>query len=127
MLQDIRSRLGGSHGRASGAEPDGVPPSGPVQVGAEIRAARERQGWSVASVAAELRIRQPYLEAIEAGRVADLPGSAYAIGFLRAYAAAVGLALGAVTAEEIGHHGQPASATLRVPPLGSVWLRYDGE
>jgi hypothetical protein len=24
------------------------------------------------------------------------------------------------------HHGQPASATLRVPPLGAVWLRFAG-
>ena len=24
-------------------------------------------------------------------------------------------------------HGQPASATLRVPPLGALWLRYTGE
>ena len=25
-----------------------------------------------------------------------------------------------------GRHGQPASATLRVPPLGALWLRYAG-
>jgi len=32
--------------------------------------------------------------------------------------------LGAVTAEERSWHGQPASATVRVPPLGALWLRY---
>jgi 1,4-alpha-glucan branching enzyme len=30
--------------------------------------------------------------------------------------------LGAVQATDEGWHGQPASALLRVPPLGSVWL-----
>jgi 1,4-alpha-glucan branching enzyme len=33
--------------------------------------------------------------------------------------------LGGVEAVEGPHHGQPASATLRVPPLGALWLRYD--
>jgi len=32
----------------------------------------------------------------------------------------------AVRAEDVGHHGQPRSAVLRVPPLGTVWLRHDG-
>ena len=30
--------------------------------------------------------------------------------------------LGAVTATSQGWHGRPASASLRVPPLGTVWL-----
>ena len=35
--------------------------------------------------------------------------------------------LGAVTATEDSWHGQPASATLTVPPLGTLWLSYTGE
>lgn len=31
---------------------------------------------------------------------------------------------GGVEATDVMHHGQPASATLRVPPLGALWLRY---
>jgi 1,4-alpha-glucan branching enzyme len=31
--------------------------------------------------------------------------------------------LGAVRAEKVGHHGLPASATIQVPPLATVWLR----
>lgn len=65
--------------------------SGPERVGAELRAARERLGWELPAVATWLRIRQPYLEALEAGRVAELPAAAYALGFLRTYAAALGL------------------------------------
>ena len=38
-----------------------------------------------------LRIRLQYLEALEAGRIGELPGNAYALGFLRTYAAALGL------------------------------------
>ena len=34
---------------------------------------------------------------------------------------------GGVDAHDIGHHGMAASATLRVPPLGAVWLRYTPE
>jgi 1,4-alpha-glucan branching enzyme len=34
--------------------------------------------------------------------------------------------LGGVEATDHVHHGQPASATLRVPPLGALWLRYAG-
>ncbi len=35
--------------------------------------------------------------------------------------------LGAVEAVEDSWHGQPALVTLRVPPLGTVWLRHAGE
>ncbi|MEV6495607.1 alpha amylase C-terminal domain-containing protein, partial [Actinoplanes sp. NPDC051633] len=34
--------------------------------------------------------------------------------------------LGEVHAEEIPWHGMNASASLRVPPLGTVWLHYEG-
>jgi 1,4-alpha-glucan branching enzyme len=33
---------------------------------------------------------------------------------------------GGVEAAESSWHGQPASAVLRVPPLGAIWLRYAG-
>jgi 1,4-alpha-glucan branching enzyme len=35
--------------------------------------------------------------------------------------------MGRVVAEETSWHGQPASATLSVPPLGALWLRFAGE
>jgi 1,4-alpha-glucan branching enzyme len=35
--------------------------------------------------------------------------------------------LGAVTANGGSVHGQPTSATVRIPPLGAIWLRYAGE
>ncbi len=69
----------------------GQPAMGAARVGAELQAARQRLGWHLADVAASLRIRLPHLEAIEQGRVADLPGNAYAVGFVRSYATSLGL------------------------------------
>ena len=60
-------------------------------VGIELKAARGRLGTSRAEFASRLRIREPYIGAIEEGRFADLPGPAYAAGFIRSYADSVGL------------------------------------
>jgi len=68
-----------------------VPAPSPSAVGGVLRAARQRQGLTVEDVAVALRIRRPYIEAIENGRVSDLPAPAYAIGFVKTYAAALGL------------------------------------
>ncbi|WP_048862347.1 helix-turn-helix domain-containing protein, partial [Acidisphaera rubrifaciens] len=64
---------------------------GLARLGADLRTARLRLGWDLADVAAGLRIRLSYLEALERGHAAGLPGIAYAIGFLRTYGAALGL------------------------------------
>ena len=66
-------------------------PMGASRVGADLQAARDRLGWGIADVAASLRIRAPYLSALEQGRLGDLPGPAYAVGFLRTYATLLGL------------------------------------
>jgi cytoskeletal protein RodZ len=63
----------------------------PDHVGAWLREARETTGRDLRDVAAHLRIRYPYLLAIEEGRFDDLPGRAYAAGFIRSYAAHLGL------------------------------------
>ena len=62
-----------------------------AELGAMMREMRENLGHDLASVASDLRIRPVYLEAIESGRLADLPGSAYVSGFLRAYSDFLGL------------------------------------
>lgn len=92
MLHERKSRL--AEGRAVMSTPEGdlAPIRGRApRVGGELRAARLQYGWDLEAVAASLRIRVAYLEAVEAGRVADLPGNAYALGFLRTYATALGL------------------------------------
>ncbi len=60
-------------------------------VGSLLRAERLRGRWELSDVAKALRVRLPYLEAIEEGRFNDLPGAVYAAGFIRAYARHLGL------------------------------------
>jgi cytoskeleton protein RodZ len=62
-----------------------------ARLGEELREARLALGASVEDMAAQLRIRRVYLVALEEGRLKDLPAPAYAIGFVRNYAGALGL------------------------------------
>ena len=66
-------------------------PAMSMGVAALLRETRIKQGRDIAVVATTLRIRQPYLQAIEDGRFEDLPGSTYAVGFVRGYAEFLGL------------------------------------
>lgn len=61
------------------------------QLGALLREARERQGITLEQVEKVTRIRRVFLEALEEERFADLPGEAYAKGFVRNYALFLGL------------------------------------
>jgi cytoskeletal protein RodZ len=61
------------------------------RVGALLRTAREATGNSLQSVSQQLRIRAVYLRAIEEGDFGALPGTTYAIGFVRSYADFLGL------------------------------------
>ncbi|MFQ5984153.1 MAG: RodZ domain-containing protein [Alphaproteobacteria bacterium] len=63
----------------------------PARIAAELYQARQRCGEDLRAVAGVLRIRYPYLVAIEEGRFEDLPGPTYVIGFLRSYAGYLGL------------------------------------
>ena len=60
-------------------------------VGQDLRAARLRRGDDLASVSRALKIRKDHLEALEEDRFEQLPGRAYAIGFVRSYADYLGI------------------------------------
>lgn len=62
-----------------------------AELGAMMREMRENLGHDLDAVARDLRIRLVYLEAIESGRLSDLPGNAYVSGFLRSYSDFLGL------------------------------------
>ena len=133
------------------AADDGTEPAlGASRVGAEMRAARLRLGWKLPDVAANLRIRLPYLEAIEEGRLSDMPGNAYAVGFLRSYATMLGLDAAEVArrfraeAQEVNRKPDltfPAPVPERGIPAGAVvllglvlaagayagWYRFSGD
>lgn len=101
--------------------------------GAQLRAAREAAGFEIGHIAAETRIPQRHLVAIEAGEYSTLPSRTYAIGFARTYARFLGLDENAVVsqvrsdlAEGSGgaaqadrlEPGDPA----RVPSRGLAWF-----
>ncbi len=91
MLQDRRVRLVESRDMMSTAAPLATEPCAAARAGADLKAARDRLGWPLDSVAHRLRIRLPHLEALEKGDISSLPGNAYALAFVRTYAGALGL------------------------------------
>jgi hypothetical protein len=76
---------------AKNTPPETPVPAGPTELGKLLCATRMRLGKDLQRIAAILHIRYNYLVAIEDGRYEDLPGQAYAIGFVRAYADHLGL------------------------------------
>jgi cytoskeleton protein RodZ len=73
----------GDHAAATGQNDRGI--------GDILRAERERRGVTLEALAKTLKINQAHLAAIEAGRIRELPGKTYAIGFIRSYAKHFGL------------------------------------
>jgi len=91
-------------------------------VGAFLREARETTGRSVADVAGSLRIRAKFLQSIEDGRYEDLPGQAYAVGFIRSYADYLGLE----TAVLLDQFKEEASGAEKQPDLDFPEPSTDG-
>ena len=61
------------------------------EIGVLLREAREASGMSLEEVSEATKIRSKYLEAIEQGDFAVIPGEVYLKGFMRNYADCVGL------------------------------------
>lgn len=103
-----------SENEASAGNPRGIPVAG---AGPRLRAAREALQLELAGIAAETRIPLRHLEAIETGNFEKLPSRAYAIGFSRTFAKAVGLDEAAITDLV---RAELADGTMRrvVPALG---------
>jgi len=101
------------------------------RVGAELREARERIGYTLEEASAGLRIRLQYLQALEDGRLHDLPGVTYASGYLRTYASALGLDAHEIVrkfkheADEVQHKTElefPSPVPSRAIPAGALAL-----
>lgn len=60
-------------------------------LGRALKRSRLATGYDIDAIASILRIRPEYLEALEEGAHARLPGRVYAIGFVRTYASFLGL------------------------------------
>lgn len=109
-------------------------PVGPLdgaEIGKLLCETREALKRDLEDVAAELRIRFVYLQAIEEGRFDDLPGPAYITGFLRAYGDFLGLdGEGLVVQFKESGGGAAGQTDLHLPspveegrlPTGSIML-----
>jgi len=62
-----------------------------LTVGERLRAAREEKKLSLEDIAAQTRIPQRHLEAIETADWEKLPAPTYTVGFAKSYASSVGL------------------------------------
>lgn len=94
-------------------------------VGQDLRTARLRRGEDLATVSRALKIRKEHLEAVEEDRIENLPGKTYAIGFVRTYAAYLGLDVNAMVErfkEEIS--GRHDEQTLSVAPVPDEETRH---
>jgi cytoskeletal protein RodZ len=65
--------------------------AGALNIGAALRAERQRQGLSLQDVADATRVRRNYLESLEAMRLDELPSRPFTIGYVRAYAQVLNL------------------------------------
>ena len=91
-------------------------------VGEALRQRRQQLGLELDDVAASLRIRPAYLEALEQDNLHKLPAPAYAIGFLRSYANYLGLDGG-----EVVQRFKQASSGLTEKPDLSFSIRLGEE
>jgi cytoskeletal protein RodZ len=82
-------------------------PSG--HIGDALRMAREARGLSIAQVAESTRVRSGHIAALEAFDLEKLPSRPFAIGYIRAYALALGLDADAVVARFKAEAPEPDS------------------
>jgi cytoskeleton protein RodZ len=78
-------------------------------VGEQLKAERERRGWTIDEVATRTRIPIRHLESIEKSNFSKIPGTTYALGFARSYARAMDMdevKLGTSLRVELAEAGQ---------------------
>ncbi|WP_315437008.1 RodZ domain-containing protein [uncultured Selenomonas sp.] len=88
-------------------------------VGDILRREREKQGLTIADIEKGTSIRGLYIEHIERGNIAELPGLVYAKGFVRNYAKFLNLDAEPLVqqfAEENGSMSAPAPPPTEAPP-----------
>lgn len=93
---------------------------GAAELGRELREARLRLGLSVGAVATALRIRRVYIEALEAGRLSELPSHVHVVGYGRSYAAKLGLDQKAVASRLQGEQRRAPTGLMPVVPPSRI-------
>lgn len=94
-----------------------------MELASRLRAARERLGWSVEEVGAQLRLPARVIERVEAGDLDGLGAPIYRRGYLRSFARLVGLGEDEIAAalEQAGS-GEPELVATGVQPRGQYML-----
>ena len=62
-----------------------------ILFGEALQEARHKSNQSLSQISSLLRIRHDYLKAIENGTPDDIPGTTYAIGFIKSYSNYLGI------------------------------------
>lgn len=92
------------------------------ELGAILRAEREKRGLSIEDAANHLKIGARLLRALEAGDSASLPHLAYTKGFIRSYSAYVGLSAEEVSAALSALEAENEEVSIQQTPLPDVIL-----
>ena len=92
------------------------------ELGAVLRAEREKRGLSIEDAANHLTIGARLLRALEAGDSASLPHLAYTKGFIRSYSAYVGLSAEEISAALAALEAENEEALIQQTPLPDVTL-----
>jgi cytoskeleton protein RodZ len=86
-----------------------------VAIGPALAAARLSLGLSLEEISETTRVRVRHLEALETGRFDQLPSRPFTVGYVRAYAKAIGLDADATAARFRTEHPSPDDDELRTP------------
>ncbi|TAJ74523.1 MAG: helix-turn-helix domain-containing protein [Phenylobacterium sp.] len=94
-MLNLRAQPGAAPEAAAAEPEDPPPPVDPLMayetLGEALKAVRHDRGLTLIDVAERTRVRRAYLEAIEEMRLDALPSRPFTIGYIRAYATALGL------------------------------------
>jgi cytoskeleton protein RodZ len=94
-----------------------------VSIGAALHAARTGLGLTLDEISETTRVRVRHLEALESGQFDQLPSRPFTIGYVRAYAKALGLDADATAARFRTEHPSPDDEELRTP----VGVRHEAK
>lgn len=86
-----------------------------VDIGTALGAARRGLGLSLEQISDTTRVRVRHLEALESGKFDQLPSRPFTVGYVRAYAKALGLDADATAARFRTEHPSPDDDELRSP------------
>ncbi|MBB5142626.1 helix-turn-helix domain-containing protein [Desulfovibrio intestinalis] len=92
------------------------------ELGAVLRAEREKRGLSIEDAANHLKIGARLLRALEAGDTSSLPHLAYTKGFIRSYSSYVGLSTEEVSAALAALEASNEETTVQQAPMPDITL-----